>query len=394
MRLAEFIGSNLEPILLEWESFAREIKPKEDLNALVLRDHASEILLATVGEMQFAQSAAERSPKSKGRIGDVASSALSGPSEQHAIDRLGIGFDLLEVVSEYRALRSSVLRQWHDSGFVANSTYIDDVTRFNESIDQSLAMAIASYTERLEQSREMFLAILSHDLRNPLSSISMSASLLPFLVPPVSETLEVVSQISTNADVMARMISDLLDYTRTRLGAGMPVSPKMMDLGELCLTLYNEYRTAHPNRRLVFKTEGDLCGNWDGDRLRQAISNVLGNGVQHSPDDALIVLSVTGEPESVTVKVCNGGPSIGSGELATIFEPLVRGSSSGQPRSNRPGSIGLGLYIAREVANAHGGTLTVASSDGHGTEFIFKVPRSFTPSALQTVLNEKQMVGM
>lgn len=174
----------------------------------------------------------------------------------------------------------------------------------------------------------------------------------------------------------------------------MPVSPEKMDLGELCLTLYNEYRTAHPNRKLVFKTEGDLSGNWDCDRLRQAISNVLGNGVQHSPDDALIELSVTGQPESVMVKVYNGGPSIGSGELATIFEPLVRGSSSGQLRSNRPGSIGLGLYIAREVANAHGGTLTVTSSDEHGTEFTFKVPRSFTPNALQTVLNEKQMVGM
>ena len=111
---------------------------------------------------------------------------------------------------------------------------VDDLTRFNESIDQSVTKAVSSYTKRVDQSRDLFLAILSHDLRNPLNSIAMSAELLPQLCEPDPEAVpDVASQISTNAAVMARMISDLLDYTRTRLGAGMPVSPAPMDLGSL-----------------------------------------------------------------------------------------------------------------------------------------------------------------
>jgi signal transduction histidine kinase len=128
------------------------------------------------------------------------------------------------------------------------------------------------------------LAILSHDLRNPLNSIAMSASLLPHLVQPATEAVDVASQIATNAEVMARMISDLLDYTRTRLGAGMPVSPAPMDLGMLCQELHNEFRSAHPNRKIELRSEGDLTGRWDADRLRQAISNLLGNAIQHSPE--------------------------------------------------------------------------------------------------------------
>jgi signal transduction histidine kinase len=394
MRLADFISSNLEPILLEWERFARGTKSGEKLDALALRDHAGEILLATIRDMESAQSAGEQSAKSKGKADDSLSVALNGASEQHAIGRLGAGFGLLEVVSEYRALRASVLRQWHEERYPAHSSDIDDVTRFNESIDQSLAKAISSYTERVDQSREMFLAILSHDLRNPLSSIAMSASLLPMLVPPATETLEVVSQISTNAGVMARMISDLLDYTRTRLGAGMPVTPKAMDLGALCLELYNEFRTAHPERLLSYTTNGNLLGNWDVDRLRQAISNILGNAIQHSPPDARIQLSVNAEPERVIVRIHNSGPAIDAGELATIFEPLVRGSTTGHPKANRPGSIGLGLYIAREIAQAHGGTLGVTSSNERGTAFMLNLLRLFSSGDLHSVMNEKQILEM
>lgn len=150
------------------------------MDALALRDHAVEILLATVRDMRSVQSALQRSAKARGYDGEGESPALNGASEQHAIGRLGSGFDLLEVVSEYRALRASVLRQWRDSGFPSHASDVDDVTRFNESIDQSLAKAASSYTKRVDQSRDLFLAILSHDLRNPLNSIAMSA-LLPTL---------------------------------------------------------------------------------------------------------------------------------------------------------------------------------------------------------------------
>ncbi len=253
MRLADFIVSDIEPILLEWESFARSIVSAENMNSLALRDHAGEILLATVRDMQSPQSSTERTAKSRSHsTTNTGEMTLNGASELHAIGRLGSGFDLMEVVSEYRALRASVLRLWADSGPEPHKSAVDDVTRFNESIDQSLSKAVSSYTQSINQSRDLFLAILSHDLRNPLNSIAMSAALLPHLVQPAPETDEVVAQIATNADVMARMIGDLLDYTRTRLGAGMPVNVAPMDLESLCKELFNEFRTAPPQAGHAF----------------------------------------------------------------------------------------------------------------------------------------------
>lgn len=394
MRLADFITANLEPILLDWDDFARNINSGEKMDALALRDHADEILLATVRDMRSAQSPAERLAKSWGHDGGGDVTALNGASEQHAIGRLGSGFGLLEVVAEYRALRASVLRQWHERGFPSHDSDVDDVTRFNESIDQSLAKAVSSYTKRVDQSRDLFLAILSHDLRNPLNSITMSASLLALLVAPATEAIDVASQISSNAGVMAKMVSDLLDYTRTRLGAGMPVSPALMDLRILCQELYDEFRTAHPNRQIGFQPDGDLRGNWDIDRLRQAISNLLGNAIQHSPESAAVELKVSGDAADAMVTVSNGGPPIPPGELAKIFDPLVRGSSAGQPKANRPGSIGLGLYIARAIAESHGGTINVTSSHEAGTAFTMRLPREIVVESGQPVLDEKHLQTM
>lgn len=394
MRLADFIVANVEPILVEWESFARGIGPGEKMETLALRDHAADILLATVRDMRSAQSSMERSAKSKGRNPEKESGALNEASEQHAIDRLGSGFDLMEVVSEYRAMRASVLRLWDESGRQSEERDVDDVTRFNESIDQSMGKAVSSYTRRVDQSRDLFLAILSHDLRNPLNSIAMSARILPHLVKPDGEFINVVSQISTNADVMARMISDLLDYTRTRLGAGMPVSPEPMDLGILCRELFNEFRTAHPLRSFRLHADGDLHGAWDADRLRQAISNLLGNAFQHSPENAAIELRMHGVDSEVVVIVHNGGPPIPPGELTKIFDPLVRGSSAEQPKQNRPGSIGLGLYIAREIARSHGGSIHATSSREAGTAFTMRLPRNSIVASGQPILDEKHVQTM
>jgi signal transduction histidine kinase len=394
MRLTDFIIANLEPILLEWDAFARSINSHQKMDALALRDHADEILLATVRDMRSAQSPAERLAKSRGHDGGGEGAALNGASEQHAIGRLGAGFDLLQVVSEYRALRASVLRLWHDWGFPSHDSDVDDVTRFNESIDQSLAKAVSSYTKRVDQSRNLFLAILSHDLRNPLNSIAMSASLLPHLVPPATKVIDVASQISNNAGVMAKMISDLLDYTRTRLGAGMPVAPAMMDLNALCQELYDEFRTAHPDRQIYFQSDGEMRGNWDIDRLRQAISNLLGNAIQHSPESAVVELKVSGNASDAIFTIYNGGPPIPPGELAKIFDPLVRGSSAEHPKANRPGSIGLGLYIARAITESHGGTINVTSSLEAGTSFTVRLPRAIFVDSTQPVLDEKQIQSM
>jgi len=407
MRLADFIVSNIEPILMEWEVFARGTAPGAKMDALALRDHAPDILLATVQDMNSSQSAIERSAKSRGQHGyhggaaagdGVALNApgLNGASELHAVGRLGAGFDLMEVVSEYRALRASVLQLWRDSKPEAHECDVDDITRFNESIDQSVAKAVSSFTKRVDQARDMYLAILSHDLRNPLNSIALSAESLRRADPSerTTDAVGYASQISTNARVMGRMIGDLLDYTRTRLGAGMPVSPVRMDLAILCRELFDEYRTAHPDRVIHFQSNGEQIGDWDTDRLRQAISNLLGNAVQHGAEDALVDLKLTGDPSEVVVVIHNGGPPIPPGELPRIFEPLVRGAGAEHPRRNRPGSIGLGLYIAREVARSHGGRIDVTSSLEAGTAFTMHLPRHSSVKSRQPILDDRHLQTM
>jgi signal transduction histidine kinase len=393
MRLADFIVANMEAILVEWEAFARGIAPGAKMDTLALRDHADAILLATVHDMQSSQSAPQRAAKARGRPMDDGA-ALNGASEMHAVGRLGSGFDLMEVVSEYRALRSSVLELWRDSAPEVHERDVEDLTRFNESIDQSLTKAVSSYTKRVDQSRDLFLAILSHDLRNPLNSIAMSAALLPQLANSSSESRQTASQISSSVSLMARMIGDLLDYTRTRLGAGMPVLPAPMNLGTLCQAVFDEYRSSFPDRIIRFESAGDLTGSWDSDRLRQMISNLLGNAVQHGATDAPIVMKLRGEASDVVFVVHNGGPPISPGELSKIFEPLVRGSSTGKPTANRPGSIGLGLYIAREIALSHGGTIDVTSTRETGTSFTVRLPRHALVKSRQPILDENHIQSM
>lgn len=387
MRLADFILSNVVPIVNGWEIFARSIGAGEHLGHLTLRDHAAQILQATARDMKSPQTISERAKKSKGLDHPSEHDALEYASDAHAVDRLGLGFNILELISEYRALRASVLQLWHDSRPEANERDVDDLTRFNESIDQSLSKAVASYTKRVDQARDMFLAILSHDLRNPLGAIAMSANVLPMVSGDKAEIVECGLRIARSASVMGRMISDLLDYTRTRLGAGMPVNPAPIDLAALGRELIEEFRAAHPDREIEFRTDGDLNGQWDYDRIRQAISNLLGNAIQHGSAVFPVSLSLRGEESSVVIEVHNGGDPIPPGELPKIFDPLIRGSSADHPKTNRPGSIGMGLYIAREVARSHDGRIDVLSTAKDGTTFTIRVPRRVAPKVGQPILD-------
>ena len=389
VRLPDFILANVEAILTDWEAFARGLAAGAKMDPLALRDHAEDILRATARDMASAQSGEQQAEKSHGRGDDgYASRRLDDASQVHAVERATSGFDLLAVVAEYRALRASVVRLWRLSVPDPDRRDLDDLTRFNESLDQSLAKAVGSHTARLDRSRQMFLAILGHDLRNPLNSMSMSAELLshgaaaPAAAADAREVAEAAQQIKTSAAAMARMISDLLDFTGAALGGGMPLSPAEMDLGDVCREVVEEMRAAHPSCAVNLSlrggeggSDGDLTGNWDASRLRQLVSNLLGNAIQHGSADGGVDLTVDGEASEVNLAVRNQGPPIPRDMLATIFEPLVRVRSPEMQRRRRPGSIGLGLYIAREVVMAHAGTIDVRSSEEDGTVFAVRLPR-------------------
>jgi signal transduction histidine kinase len=168
-------------------------------------------------------------------------------------------------------------------------------------------------------------------------------------------------------------VTDLLDFAGTGLGDAIPLSRARTDLRTLCREVVGEFRAAHPARSLRFDADGDLSGEWDASRVRQVLSNLIGNAVQHGGKDCEVALTARAEGSDVVLEVRNAGTVIPPHLLPTIFDPLVRGSSPGSPR--RPGSIGLGLYIVREIVDAHGGTVTVQSSAAEGTIFTARLPR-------------------
>jgi hypothetical protein len=375
MRLADFILRNVEPILAEWEAFARSLAPGMKMTKLALRNDAEAMLLATARDMQIRQTLAQQASKSQGNGGVVGeeSNPLTHASVLHGAARMGSGFDIAEVVSEYRALRASVLRLWRASNPQPDLNDIDDITRFNESLDQSLAAVVGSYTSRVDQSRGMFLAILSHDLRDPLNCISMASQLIARTANQDPSSPQALSIIEKNTEVVTRLISDLIDFASTGIGSAMPLTRAAVDLEKLCRNVFEGFCIAYPQRTLRFHPTGDLTGDWDGARLRQVISNLMGNAIHHGSAEGPVELSVTSEGSTVVLSVHNEGPPIPPEMLATIFDPLVRHTLP-ESTARRVGSIGLGLYIVHEIVVAHGGTVEVASTEQEGTTFTVRLP--------------------
>jgi signal transduction histidine kinase len=373
--LSEFISANIEPILAEWETFARSLAPGTSMAKLALRNDAESILRACVLDMQSDQSSAEQASKSKGLggAGGDDSDHLDNASTLHGVARVGSGFNLVEVVSEYRALRASVLRLWRASKPRADIRDLDDITRFNECIDQSLAKAVASYTHRVDQTRRMFLAILAHDLRNPLNTVSLSAKMASLDRSIQPDSKEMLQQIETSVQAIDRLVSDLTDFASTGLGAAMPIRPAPVNLEALCREVIREIDIAHPSRQIICNVHGDLTLMADAARVRQVLSNLLGNAIQHDDSAHPVSVTLTGESDQVVLLVHNRAP-IPASLIPSIFDPLVRGNDSQIRR--RHGSIGLGLYIVREIVSAHGGRIELSSCDSDGTTFTVHLPRT------------------
>jgi len=386
MRLAEFILANIEPILAEWETFARSLLPGANMTTPALRDDAGAILLATARDMQGLQSLQQQASKSKGAggAGGAASDRLDDASDLHSEQRVCSGFHITDVVGEYRALRASVLRLWRAGLPQPELNDIDDMMRFNESLDQALARGVGIYSKRLDESRQMFLAILGHDLRNPLSTIRMAAHGVS-LKNEDPATADAMAMIKRNTDAIMRLISDLIDFSSSRLGHSMPLNRGPVDLEELCREVIDSSRIAYPGRTLRFRSDGDVNGVWDASRIRQVVSNLVGNALQHGAPEGPINLSVTSkgtaaagsgpEGSSVVLSVHNEGAPIPPNILPTIFDPLMRYATQQSAAPRQPGSIGLGLYIVREIVVAKGGTVTVTSTAEEGTTFTVCIPR-------------------
>lgn len=364
MNLAEFIDADRAAIVAEWEAFARTLQPPAGaMTALALRDHTDEILSAIVQDMRSHQTPREQAEKSKGH-GKAGHMGQVG--KLHAKIRIESGFKLGQMIAEYRALRASVLRLWEKKG--------DDpggVTRFNEAIDEALTEAVDRFTATTEHFRDQTLGILGHDLRSPLAAIINGATFLVGSEQLDDRSLAVAVRMLNSASRMSRMIGDLLDLTRTRFGDLIPVVPAPMDLEPMCRQVVTELEGLAPTGTIRFTGRGDLHGEWDADRIAQALSNLVWNAIQHGGSNDPIDVVATGTEGEVSIQVHNTGPCIPKAAMATIFEPMVRHARDNQTRSG----LGLGLYIASQIVLAHGGKLDVASTEADGTTFTMHLPR-------------------
>lgn len=367
MRLTQFIQENRAKIIDEWIAFASTLLPwAKGMSLKGLQDHAEELLAAVITDMEAPQSDDQQAKKSKGR---TSSGALASVGHKHATQRLGSGFNLEQLVSEYRALRASILRLWCE----AEGDKARELTRFNEAIDESLTEATLHYSQMLEHTREQFLAILGHDLRNPLSAIVMGATVLTAADSLDDTQARIATRILSSAGRMDRMVHDLLDLTRTRLGSGIPIKPTHMDLAPVFHQVIAELEAVYPDCDLQCELKGDLSGEWDCDRLNQVITNLVANALQYGGKHGPVRVVGDEHGNEVELRVHNEGPAIAESALKTIFEPMTRQPSRGHD-ANATG-LGLGLYIAREVVTAHGGTVVATSTKRKGTTFTVRLPR-------------------
>jgi signal transduction histidine kinase len=364
MSLSVFIRQHHEEIISEFAVFAKTLMPPgADMTEAELRDHAEDILSASVQDMSMAQTSDEQALRSQGR-GSARMMEASG--RLHADDRIQHGFTFRSVLAEFRALRATVLRLYEESG----ASDLTDVRRFNEAIDEALTESMDRFAVQTDLFRDQFIGVLSHDLRTPLGAITTGTALLAVPEDNPQRRSRVVARIMSSAQRMERMIGDLLDLTRARLGGSIPLNRRRGDLRQICEEAMIEIRAGQPDAVLRLDASGDLRGEWDADRLTQVVTNLVGNAIQHGGGTP-ITLTGSEDGESVTLAVNNGGAPIPEDVLPFVFEPLARGHGEGAV-----GSIGLGLFIARAIVAAHGGQIQVSSSADGGTTFTVRLPKT------------------
>jgi signal transduction histidine kinase len=371
--LGGFIETNLEPILQEWEAFARSLMPLADLDPKALRDHAEEMLRAVVEDMRMPQSEQQRADKAKGLRPDNMPQ-LTRAAQSHAVSRFGDLFTMDQLVAEFRAIRASVLNQWA-ARRAETVEAAEELMRFNEAIDQALSTSVTRYTVKLDESRAMILGVLAHDLRNPLNALSIGMHYILRSEPTDATVTKAAARALNSVERMEGLIRDLLDFTLVRLGPGLPVTTEPANLALICTRTIEEVEAAHPGRRLQCEIAGPMQGQWDPKRVSQMLVNLLTNALHHGDPNGEVSLTARGTQTQVQLDIHNAGPAIPEARRATLFQPLSHTALDARGGTSGSSGLGLGLYIACQIATAHGGSIEVTSTDAEGTTFTVRMPR-------------------
>jgi len=242
-------------------------------------------------------------------------------------------------------------------GIIGSATDISDEKRTQQHLQDSLIF------------RDRMMGVLSHDLKNPLSAILMAVETMLRESKPGGADQRKLQIVERSAKRMLEMIETLLDFTRVQSGGRLPISRVPTDLGARARDVVEEMRSASPGGTIDLQIQGNLLGQWDPARIDEALSNLIANAMQHGNPQRPVRVSLDGNGEVVELRVINEGPAIPPDLIPVLFEPFTRGSSETAPHS-----LGLGLYITKQIVLAHGGEIHVESTDQTGTQFSVILP--------------------
>jgi signal transduction histidine kinase len=347
------LRTHRDEILASWETQVGALLPFKGLDVTHLRDHLPDLLDQLDAWL-------ERSEQKAGRPTDKPLPAASA----HALDRLELGLDLKMLVYEYRLLRRAIFET--DRGREIDH---DALIAINDAIDQAIAEGVNLYAResrrRLEETRDRFIGIVCHDLRNPISAISTGAAQMLRGQDLSDRQAQTVRRILRTATRMGRVVANALDVARVRLGSGIALTPAPTDLGRICREAIDEMQLDGTGKQIVFEADGDLQGEWEEDRIARVVHNLLSNALKYSR--GVVRLRLRAENGEVVLDVANDGPPIPESSLNAIFELLWT--------SDPKAGLGFGLFIVREIVLAHRGAVSVRSSASEGTTFTVRLPR-------------------
>jgi len=351
--LAALLKAHREALLATWTRRVLDDPRVPEASRLAepdLRDHLPELLDDVVLRLETVDGG-----EASGReIGGSAS------AQDHARQRGALGYRLTEALRELSHFRAAIVDLCIDEDVALE---LDAAHLLHAAIDECMITGAAEL-ERLEvegvrrqgEFRERFMGILGHDLRNPLQAIVFVTAALLKRPDTTAGQLQLLLRINGSAGRMGRMIADLLDVTRVRLGGGLPIAAGPARLDDIVRQAIEELQAANPDR-VVELSASEVGGTWDGDRIAQVVSNLVGNALDHGPPDRPVRVGVARDEAGAILTITNEGPSIAPEVLSTIFDPFVQGAPA-----IRPGGLGLGLFIAQQIVSAHGGSITVASA--------------------------------
>lgn len=368
--LSDFIRGASDEIVAHAVAFARTLPPLANvsIDVAVLSNHLPGVLKAIAIDLEQPQTRQEGITKSEG----LATAVTGETSAQtHGRMRAEVGLSVAQVVAEYRVLRAVVMRLWGEAGRLNNAAAFNDLLRFNEAMDQAIAESIAFHVAEVDRWRATLLAVIGHDLRTPLGTVLMATDSLAMMAGdgPLAAPAGVLRR---GAGRLAALLDSLLEYNNVQLGAGMSLHPHRVDLDPASCAEVEMLRAALPEVTITCEMSGPMVGLFDENRIREAISNLVANAAQYRTPSTPIQVVGEGHSDHVTLSVVNQGPPIPTEVLETFFQPLRRRDTGERhgPRRN----LGIGLFIVREIARAHGGTVTAEARDGR-VSFVMQLPK-------------------